>query len=52
MANAFEHEMSKSQFDGQLSPIDREYLAAINAEDKLELWRAEAAKVSSASGGA
>jgi HD-like signal output (HDOD) protein len=51
VANALEHEISKSQLDGRLSPIDMEYLASIKAGNKLESWRAEAAKVASASGG-
>lgn len=35
----------KAEPCGRASEIDREYLAAIGIEDRLEIWRAEVAKL-------
>jgi len=45
VANVLEQEFSKAEPCGRASEIDREYLAAIGIEDRLEIWRAEVAKL-------
>lgn len=45
VANVLEQEFAKAEPCGRASEIDREYLAAIGIEDRLEIWRAEVAKL-------
>jgi HD-like signal output (HDOD) protein len=45
VANALEHELSKTPADGPSSRLDMAYLAAVGARDRLDGWRAEAMKL-------
>ena len=43
-ANVVEQELSRVQPPGRLAEVDADYLAAIGLQNRLETWRAEAAK--------
>ena len=45
VANVLEQEFSKTAVCGKASEIDREYLAAIGIEDRLDVRRAEVEKL-------